>query len=136
MPCRAAIGGRPLARACLAPALAATPLATSCLQVPSSFKATALQWTRQLAGLVGRGFGYFHYVSVQGEPVLLNMRVGKLTPEHFAALFLQRHAPGEARPHEHCPWTPRAMGHAAHAMLWAQVVAAAALGSPLLMTDC
>jgi hypothetical protein len=39
--------------------------------------------------------GYFHYVSCAGSPVLLGVRLGQLSSEHFAAMFLQRHAPGD-----------------------------------------
>jgi hypothetical protein len=69
------------------------------LQVPAEFSTTIQGWTAQITGLLApSGPGYFHYCSVQGRPVLLGVRLGQLSAEHFAALFRQQHAPGAA-PH-------------------------------------
>lgn len=68
------------------------------VQVSSAFEATALAWTRELCNMLAPcGPGYFHYVSHRGQPVLLGLRLGQLSTEHFAMLFLQRHAPGKHR---------------------------------------
>lgn len=68
------------------------------VQVGSAFEATALAWTHELSKMLAPcGPGYFHYVSHRGQPVLLGLRLGQLSTEHFAMLFLQRHAPGKGR---------------------------------------
>lgn len=66
-------------------------------QVSSDFNTTIQSWTSSITSLLApAGPGYFHYCSVQGRPVLLGMRLGQLSAEHFAAEFLQQHAPGRA----------------------------------------
>ncbi|KAF6263038.1 hypothetical protein COO60DRAFT_1672706 [Scenedesmus sp. NREL 46B-D3] len=82
-------------------------------QIPDDFSSTIQAWTSQITGLLApAGPGYFHYCSVQGRPVLLGVRLGQLSAEHFAALFRQQHAPGcafycwtTALPHSLDVWT-------------------------------
>jgi hypothetical protein len=65
-------------------------------QVPNDFSSTIQAWTSKINSLLApAGPGYFHYCSVQGQPVLLGMRLGQLSAEHFAAMFMQQHAPGK-----------------------------------------
>lgn len=71
-------------------------LDTAATQVPDHLAAVTQTWTSQITSLIGpQGPGYFHYASVGNSPVLLGMRVGQLSTEHLAAMFMKQHAPGK-----------------------------------------
>lgn len=63
--------------------------------LPPAFKDTITKWSTDIVEAMNpNGAGTFNFMSINGEPMLVDASPGGLSMEHFTRMFINFHAPG------------------------------------------